>query len=35
MGFFMVKTQIATLGGKITVISELNKGTEFTLAFEI
>jgi PAS domain S-box-containing protein len=35
MGLFMVKTQVESLGGKITLISELNKGTEFTLAFEI
>jgi len=33
IGLFMVKTQVETLGGKITVISELNKGTEFTIEF--
>jgi len=33
MGLFMVKTQVDTLGGKITVNSEVNKGTEFTITF--
>jgi signal transduction histidine kinase len=35
MGLFMVKTQVESLGGKIAIISELNKGTEFTITFEI
>ncbi len=35
MGLFMVKTQVESLGGKITIASELNKGTEFTIEFEI
>ena len=34
MGLFMVKTQVETLGGKITVESEVNKGTEFIIEFE-
>lgn len=34
MGLFMVKTQVETIGGKITVASEINKGTEFTIEFE-
>jgi PAS domain S-box-containing protein len=33
MGMFMVKTQVETLGGKISVSSEVNKGTEFTIEF--
>ncbi|NEN24392.1 PAS domain S-box protein [Cryomorpha ignava] len=35
MGLFMVKTQVESLGGKITIVSEPNKGTEFTIAFAI
>ncbi len=31
MGLFMVKTQIETLGGKIAIKSEVNKGTEFIM----
>ena len=34
MGLYMVKTQVESIGGKITVSSELNKGTEFTIVFE-
>jgi PAS domain S-box-containing protein len=34
MGLFMVKTQVETLGGKITIKSEINKGTEFIIEFE-
>lgn len=34
MGLFMVKTQIETLGGRISIKSAVNKGTEFTLEFE-
>jgi PAS domain S-box-containing protein len=35
MGLFMVKTQVETLGGKITVDSEVNKGTAFKLVFPL
>ncbi len=35
MGLFMVKTQVETLRGKISVFSEVGKGTEFKLEFEI
>ncbi len=35
MGLFMVKTQVETLGGKITVKSTENKGTEFKIEFEL
>lgn len=31
MGLFMVKTQVESLGGNITVKSELQRGTEFTI----
>lgn len=31
IGLFMVKTQVETLGGKISVDSEVNKGTEFVI----
>jgi len=34
MGLFMVKTQVESIGGKISIASELNKGTEFTIVFE-
>ncbi len=34
MGLFMVKTQVESLGGKITIKSEPNIGTEFTIVFE-
>ncbi|TDE48471.1 PAS domain-containing sensor histidine kinase [Flavobacterium sp. GT3P67] len=34
MGLFMVKTQVETLGGEITVLSEVHKGTQFTLEFK-
>ncbi len=34
MGLFMVKTQVELLGGEITIASEPNKGTEFTIVFE-
>jgi len=33
MGLFMVKTQVETLGGKISIQSTVNKGTEFTIQF--
>jgi len=35
MGLFMVKTQVEALGGKISLKSIENKGTEFTIEFEI
>ncbi|HMJ70219.1 MAG TPA: PAS domain S-box protein [Cyclobacteriaceae bacterium] len=31
MGLFMVKTQVETLGGEISIKSAVNKGTEFTI----
>lgn len=34
IGLFMVKTQVETLGGIISVKSEPGKGTEFTIEFE-
>lgn len=34
MGLFMVKTQVEAIGGSITVKSELNVGTEFTIEFK-
>jgi PAS domain S-box-containing protein len=34
MGLFMVKTQVETLGGKIFIESEVNKGTTFTIQFD-
>ncbi len=34
MGLFMVKTQVELLGGKISISSELNKATEFSIEFE-
>ncbi|HEY4322894.1 MAG TPA: PAS domain S-box protein [Mucilaginibacter sp.] len=35
IGLFMVKTQVETLGGKISVASEINVGTVFTIVFEL
>ncbi len=35
MGLFMVKTQMDTLGGKISATSEVNVGTAFRLEFKI
>jgi PAS domain S-box-containing protein len=35
LGLFMTKIQVETLGGKISVKSELNKGTEFKIEFDI
>ncbi|WP_426671879.1 PAS domain S-box protein [Mucilaginibacter sp. McL0603] len=35
MGLFMVKTQVETLGGEISVESEENSGTEFKIEFKI
>lgn len=33
MGLYMVKTQVELLGGTVTVDSEVNKGTTFTIIF--
>ena len=35
MGLFMVKTQVETLRGSITIASEVNNGTLFTLVFPL
>ncbi|MGG7034243.1 MAG: PAS domain S-box protein [Flavobacterium sp.] len=35
MGLYMVKTQVETLGGKISIKSKINEGTEFKIIFEI
>ncbi len=35
MGLFMVKTQVESLGGTISIESEVNKGTTFTVEFEL
>ncbi len=35
MGLFMVKTQVETLGGKISVQSKVNVGTEFKIEFDM
>lgn len=35
MGLFMVKAQVEKLGGKISIRSEVNKGTEFKIEFEV
>jgi PAS domain S-box-containing protein len=35
MGLYMVKTQVEALKGNIQVISEVNKGTEFKIEFEL
>jgi PAS domain S-box-containing protein len=35
LGLFMVKTQVEALGGKISIKSEINRGTEFKIEFEI
>jgi signal transduction histidine kinase len=34
MGLFMVKTQVEAIGGKISVASEVNNGTEFTITLQ-
>lgn len=34
MGLYMVKTQVETLGGKVNIKSEVNKGTEISIEFE-
>jgi signal transduction histidine kinase len=33
MGLFMVKTHVETIGGTISIESEINKGTTFTISF--
>ena len=35
LGLFMVKTQVETLGGKITINSVVNKGTEFRIELPV
>jgi len=35
MGLYMVKTQVETLNGKISVQSQVNEGTTFTIEFKI
>ena len=35
MGLFMVKTQVESMGGKISIVSEVNQGTEFRIEFEL
>jgi signal transduction histidine kinase len=35
MGFFMVKTQVEMLGGKISIKSKPNEGAEFKIEFEL
>lgn len=35
IGLFIVKTQVEKLGGEISVKSEVYKGTEFKIEFEI
>jgi signal transduction histidine kinase len=35
MGLYMVKTQVESMGGKISINSEVNKGTEFKIEFEM
>ncbi len=34
MGLFLVKTQVELLGGKISIESEVNSGTKFTITFK-
>ncbi|MFM2369964.1 MAG: Cell-division control histidine kinase PdhS [Bacteroidota bacterium] len=34
LGLYLVKSQIETMGGNITIESEVNKGTTFTLTFK-
>ena len=33
MGLYMVKTQVESMGGKISISSEVNKGTQFRIEF--
>lgn len=32
MGLFMVKTQVETIGGRISLTSIVNEGTQFTIS---
>jgi len=34
LGLYLVKSQVETMGGKIEIESEVNKGTKFTLTFK-
>ncbi|WP_026464621.1 PAS domain-containing sensor histidine kinase [Adhaeribacter aquaticus] len=34
LGLYMVKTQVEALGGKVSIESEVNKGTKFTIEFK-
>ena len=34
MGLYMVKTQVESLGGTISIASQINKGTKFTIEFD-
>jgi signal transduction histidine kinase len=34
MGLFLVKTQVELLGGKISIESEVNAGTKFTITIK-
>ena len=34
LGLYLVKSQVETMGGTITVESEVNKGTTFTITFK-
>jgi len=35
VGLFMTKTQVEAMGGKITILSEVGKGTEFKMEFTL
>ncbi len=35
MGLYMVKTQVEAIGGRISIDSEVNKGTTFKIVFEL
>lgn len=35
LGLYMVKTQVETLGGTISIKSKINEGTEFKIEFEV
>ena len=35
IGLYMVKTQVESMGGKISISSEVNVGTEFKIEFEV
>ena len=34
IGLYLIKSQVTALGGKITVDSEVDKGTKFSIAFK-